>query len=229
MINVICSLWGDKYNHDYVYHLKESCSKYLTDFHSFSCITDRSIEGIECYEPPNPHTWNKNIPLWDAVKLHYFKKDFLNKEGYFLALDLDTIFIDDIELSYKRPTIIYKRWANKKRFDEVTAQGKKDRTMINSSIIFWRQNSMINYYEKYIEKEDEYNQTPGGSDNYHQFVGNYNWNYFDDFFTYSYAYGCDINDTERGKYRHGFQSVIFNGDSPMIHKCNNWVKEYWLA
>jgi len=229
MIHIVCSLWGDKYSHDYVHHLKESCAKYLIHEHSFSCITDRTIEGIECYDPPNLHSWNKDIPLWDAVKLYYFKKDFLGKDGYFLSLDLDTIFIDDVELSYDAPTIIYKRWADQKRFDEVVAQGKRDRTMINSSIMFWKQNSMVDYFAKYIENEDEHNQTPGGSDNYHQFIGKYNWNYFDDFFVYSYAYGCDIQDTERGKYRPGFQSVIFNGDSPMIDKCDNWVKDYWHA
>jgi len=230
MINVVCSLWGDKYSDSYVHHLKESCHRNLLHDFSFSCITDRTIDGIDCYDPPNPHTWCKDTPLWDSVKLYYFQENFLNKSGDFLSLDLDTIFIDDIDLSeYNRPTIIYKKWKLQKEFDHAIAIGKTNRTMINSSIMFWKQNSMVDYFNKYKNNEEEHNLIEGGSDNYHQFVGNYNWSYFDQHFTYSYAFGCDVNDQERGKYRPFFLSVIFNGDSPMIDQCDNWVKDYWYG
>ena len=224
MLNVVCSKWGEKYSDEYVERLYRQCRDKLGDI-NFYCISDNTdrIDGVTVVDPPNK-SWNTEVELWDAVKLYYFEENFLGVDGHFLALDLDMILLDELTLDYERPTIIWKYWRDEQWF----ANHKKDRTMVNSSMLFWKQNSMVNYFKQYKAKEDYYNEVcKGGSDNYHQFYGNYDWNYFDEFTVYSYAQGANKFDLERGKHRPAYTACIFNGDSPMIHDCDGWVSEYW--
>ena len=94
--------------------------------------------------------------------------------------------------------------------------------------MYWKQNSMVDYYNEFMKDEDYWLQQCDATDNYHQFYGGYDWDYFNEFTVYSYSQGARYDKT-RGKHRPGFTACIFNGDSPPVHTCDNWVKDYWSS
>jgi hypothetical protein len=229
LINIICSKWGDLYSDHYVENLYASCKdKFAFNFH-FYCISDNTdkIKGIQIVDPPSYNVWNnKNIQMFDAIKMYYFQEDFLKLEGNILAFDLDVVILDNLHLPYNRPTIVWKYWRSQQWFD---SRRDQERTQVNSSMIYWEQNSMVEYFKSYKEKEDEYLQKYPGTDNYHQYNGNYNWSYFDELTVYSYDQGATEQDTKKAKYRPAYPVCIFNGESPAIDSCNDWVKDYWIS
>ena len=225
-LNVLCTKWGNQYTDEYVEKLYRGCKdKLLYDF-EFYCLTDNTdpIKGVHLRDPEGIKYWNSSVKMMDPPKRHYFKKDFLSLEGYILALDLDMIILDHFDLNYDKPTTIWKYWRSQTWFD---SRQHEERTQTNGSMYFYKQNSMVNYFNDYIQNEDEHVQAYAGSDNYHQYCGKYDWQYFDKLTCYSYSQGAHAHDTERGKYRPAYSTCIFNGDSPMIHACDNWVKDYW--
>jgi len=88
MVNVVCVRVGDKYSEEYVTNLHKAVSRYLTIPHTFTCITDQPIEGIDCILPPDYlHGW------W--AKMYMFSRgNGLN--GTIFYLDLDQIIIGDL-------------------------------------------------------------------------------------------------------------------------------------
>ena len=238
-LNIICVKWGDLYSDEYVENLYRGCyDKFSYDF-KFFCVSDNTspIKGIEIRDPVGK-SWNTDVPMFEAEKMHYFSEDYLGVDGYLLALDLDMIILDDIYLEqYKDPTIIYKYWRTPEWFSRRKGE---DRTMLNSSMLYWKQNSMTDYFKKYIQDED-YWLYKYPTDNYHQFADHsFQWSYFDKMTVYSYDQGATYEPADgktyvdwpngpRAKYRPGYTACIFNGESPMIHMCDNWVKDYWSS
>lgn len=225
-LNIICVKWGDEYSDEYVENLYKGCyDKFSYDFRFF-CISDNTspIKGVELRDPIGK-SWNSGVRMFEAAKMHYFQEDFLGVDGHFLSLDLDMIIMDEIELYYQKPTIIYKYWRSDKWFSE---RRHEERTMLNSSMMYWKQNSMVDYYNEFMKDEDYWLQQCDATDNYHQFYGGYDWEYFDEFTVYSYDQGSRYDKTP-GIHRPGYTACIFNGEAPAVHACDNWVKDYWSS
>ena len=87
-MRVICVKVGDKYSSEWVFRLKAMLEKHLKIRHDFVCITDSSIEGINCISPA------KDLPGWWA-------KINLAEPGRFpglnLYLDLDVVITQKID------------------------------------------------------------------------------------------------------------------------------------
>lgn len=225
-LNIICAKWGNQYTDEYVENLYKGCyDKFSYDFRFF-CISDNTspIKGVELRDPIGK-SWNSSVRMFEAAKIHYFQKNFLGVDGHFLSLDLDMIIMDEIELYYQKPTIIYKYWRSDKWFSE---RRHEERTMLNSSMMYWKQNSMVDYYNEFMKDEDYWLQQCDATDNYHQFYGGYDWEYFDEFAVYSYDQGSRYDKTP-GIHRPGYTACIFNGEAPAVHACDNWVKDYWSS
>jgi len=85
-LTVYCVCVGNKYTIAYVHALKEMVSKNLTVPHSFKCITDQEITGIETVPPAAPYQgW------WS--KLNLFKM----ATGRSLYFDLDVVITGNID------------------------------------------------------------------------------------------------------------------------------------
>lgn len=92
-LTVVCWLWGDKYNTDHVYRLRNMVNRHLPTATRFCCISDRILPGIEV------------IPIWPDfanLPLHYRRLKILSEEAgrvlgpRILQLDLDCVILRDI-------------------------------------------------------------------------------------------------------------------------------------
>lgn len=84
MIPIACVKTGTKYSDEYVIRLKNGVERFASAPVSFTCFTDRPVEGVACRPLP------ADLPGWWA-KLGLFK---LNEP--LLYLDLDVVITGDI-------------------------------------------------------------------------------------------------------------------------------------
>lgn len=87
MLKVLSVCVGDKYTHDYVYRLRSMVARHLTLDHTFHCITEHAIPGIDCI--PRRDDWS----AWWA-KIELFRPGMT---GPFLYLDLDMLVIRSLD------------------------------------------------------------------------------------------------------------------------------------
>ena len=150
---ILCVKWGDKYGREYVEKLKQQCEENCSVPFNFYCLTDNPTEP---YDIPIPTTWDshENGKFWAYRKLYMFNESHLGIKGKnFLYLDLDVIIHQDLkyffELTMDKPWIVRGWWNDievcKKNFSKFKS------TPINSSIIRWNSNQLIESYN-HIEK-----------------------------------------------------------------------------
>lgn len=87
MLKVLSVCTGDKYSHDYVHRLRSMVARHLTLDHTFHCITEHTISGIDCI--PRRDGW----PGWWS-KLELFRPGMT---GPFFYLDLDMLVIRSLD------------------------------------------------------------------------------------------------------------------------------------
>lgn len=88
MIRVICFKWGDKSGPEYVTRLKAMFARHLSLPHTFTCYTERPVEGVDCLPLPTEYeSW------W--CKLGAFKPGVVT--GPAILSDLDMVFVDSLD------------------------------------------------------------------------------------------------------------------------------------
>lgn len=87
-MRVLCVKWGDKYGKEWVIRLRNMVAKHLPVPHTFQCVTDGPVDGIDC------------VPLisdlpswWSKIELFYPGRF----DGDNLYLDLDVVITDSLE------------------------------------------------------------------------------------------------------------------------------------
>lgn len=88
MIRVVCIKHGTGYADEYVLNLQAGVERNLAARHSFTCFTDRPVEGITCKPLPS------GFPGWWA-KVGLFKRGTLS--GPTLYFDLDCVIVGSID------------------------------------------------------------------------------------------------------------------------------------
>lgn len=85
-LTVWCVCVGDKYHPAYVYALRDAVAEHLTIPHTFKCITDRRMPGIQTVDPvmPYPGWWSK-LNLFGVAN------------GPSLYFDLDVVIIGSLD------------------------------------------------------------------------------------------------------------------------------------
>jgi hypothetical protein len=87
-LTVVCLLWGDKYPHSYVYNLKKMLDSFLTVPHTFICVTNHILPGIETvpldvsFQYP---AWWQKISLFNLIRTP------------FIYFDLDVLIANNID------------------------------------------------------------------------------------------------------------------------------------
>lgn len=93
MVTVACVLKsGGWCTPEYVYSLQAGVEKYLSREHTFVCLTDKNIAGVECIRFDNE--W----PGWWS-KIELFRKGLF--KGPVLYLDLDTVLVSNFDSLFK--------------------------------------------------------------------------------------------------------------------------------
>lgn len=87
-IRVLCVKWGAKYSNDYVTRLKAMFARHLTLPHTFECITESPVDGIDCVPLQCSHEgW------WQ--KIGAFRPGFVT--GPAILCDLDMLFVGSLD------------------------------------------------------------------------------------------------------------------------------------
>lgn len=95
---IVCSKWGNYYNHEHVNNLYAMVKRNITPPFRFICFTDNpdkihnEIEVVTDID--------KRLKGW-WLKVSYFKNPLLNIEGQVLALDLDLVIVDNIDCLFE--------------------------------------------------------------------------------------------------------------------------------
>ena len=88
MIRVVCVKWGNKYPAEWVHRLKAMVDRYLTLEHTFVCMTDNPVEGVDCVPCA------EGLPTWWS-KVALFQPGLF--PGLNLYLDLDVVITANID------------------------------------------------------------------------------------------------------------------------------------
>lgn len=102
MLRVWCVCVGDKYNDDYVYRLRAMVDRNINQPYSFTCLTDREIDGIDCYKTP------VNWPGW-WQKLYLFSAAIPGEKN--LYFDLDVVITGPVDELVSDQLSMPKNWA----------------------------------------------------------------------------------------------------------------------
>ena len=103
MLNIWSVCVGNKYSDDYVIRLKKMVERNITTEHRFICLSDRAIEGVECFITPVdwPGWWQK---LYLFTASNYYG-------GFNLYFDLDVVIVGDVTRLVSAPLSMPKNWA----------------------------------------------------------------------------------------------------------------------
>lgn len=128
MISVVCFKWGDKYAPEYVVRLKAMFARHLSLPHTFTCFTERPVEGVHCEPLPTEYgSW------W--CKLGAFKPGLIR--GPAILSDLDMLFVRSLDwvADYLGADLAaIENWGSK------TRQGPLYEDEISSAFIVWSGN-----------------------------------------------------------------------------------------
>ena len=87
-MRVVCVKWGDKYDAQWVYRLRDMVRRHLSIDHDFVCMTDRPVDNIDCLPCAD------GLPTWWS-KVGLFRPGLL--PGLNLYLDLDVVVRANID------------------------------------------------------------------------------------------------------------------------------------
>ena len=153
---ILCVKWGDKYGREYVEKLKQQCEENCSVPFNFYCLTDNPTEDYDVFLPT---IWDvhENGKFWAYRKLYMFQEIQLRITGEnFLYLDLDVIIHQDLkyffDLPMNKPWIVRGWWNDLEVCKSNFSKFKS--TPINSSIIRWNSNQLIEVYD-HISKNIE--------------------------------------------------------------------------
>lgn len=134
-VNVVCVKYGTKYGADYVIRLRNMVARHLPRGHTFTCLTEASVEGISCGALPC------DLPGWWA-KVGLFKPGVSTGPTFYL--DLDVVITAEMKL----PELDEKVWAlddfsyslltPKPNVDVYTRRLLGGSGTVNSSVMYWR-------------------------------------------------------------------------------------------
>lgn len=142
MINVVCVNVGTRYSDEYVINLRNAVRRWLHTPHVFSCITDHTIEGVNCIECA-PH-----LKGWWA-KLYLFAPEN-GLKGTVLYLDLDQVIIGPLTkfLEYGSPDNLVMIHDFIRNFDSSYKYG-------NSSVMKFDKNRFEHIYNNFNNTYEE--------------------------------------------------------------------------
>ncbi len=158
MINFFTFKWGDKYGPEYVTRLKNSLHKYCqTDF-TFTCITDKPVDGIDCIDIVHYSLFGESVFTVEKIEL---MKNVTS--GTNVLLDLDILIHGDITeyvtMPIDKPTFVFTYWTPDWHWEKLVP--KKTACFMNSSFVRWDGTSAAFLYYHYMKNRDyhieEYN------------------------------------------------------------------------
>ena len=94
-VSIACLKWGEKYPAEYVNRLYRMVKKQLTIPFKFYCLTE-STQGIDPNIEILPLEIEEGLQGW-WYKLQFFKPEFHGLKGQLLFVDLDVVFVDNID------------------------------------------------------------------------------------------------------------------------------------
>ena len=100
MLTVWCVFNGNKYSEQEVRILRDQVERHYTGPHTFICLSDRKIDGVNCFIP------QENWPGWWA-KLLLFRYS----QGACLYLDLDCVVVGNLGSLLSQPLSMPQNWA----------------------------------------------------------------------------------------------------------------------
>jgi len=224
---ILCVRWGDKYSRIYVEKLKEqveTCSVPV----NFYCLTDNPTESYDIQLPTHwDEYYNSDMNrFWAYRKFYMFNmsKNFPDVKGRkFLFLDLDVLIHQDLkyffDLPMDKPWIVRGWWNDirecKKTFGQMMAPA------LNSSVIRWNDNQMIEIYNHINKNKEVVFFTYRTIDNYLNHFWYDLWNEDKGFLqgfpegdVYSWYKGNTQNDMELKKIRLDHKICLFNNSGP---------------
>jgi lipopolysaccharide biosynthesis glycosyltransferase len=160
MNTILCVKWGDKYDDDYVIHLKSQIDQNCSIPYNFYCLTDKPKYEFDIQLPTDwDNMYNPDTNMfWAYRKCYMFnEKLFPQIQGdRFLYLDLDILIHSELDyffdLAMDKPYIVRGWWNDiencRKNFGQIKS------TPINSSVILWNVGQMRKIYN-HINKNKE--------------------------------------------------------------------------
>lgn len=146
MINFYTFKWGDKYGPEYVTRLRNSIKKYYNKPFTFTCITDRPVDGIVCEDIREYKLFRESVFTAEKMELMHRKT-----EGTNVLLDLDMLIHNDITDIFepcKKPRFVYTHWTPDWHWTQLVP--KKTACFMNSSFVMWQDDNAAFLYEHYM-------------------------------------------------------------------------------
>lgn len=257
MVNILCSLWGEKYTIDYVDKLYSMVKRNCPVPFDFYCQTDKTGFRKEVNVIPflsellestpkemfNSKFYMNNLPrLWDRPKLNYWKPNAWGITGPKIAFDIDIIIQKDLspifELYEKENKALTGRsWWHDMDLEALPQWNRRYGARNNGGFYMWQDHQVKGIWEDLKENTKFiYFCFHGGSDN---FISNRHldkFNFLSAEYYYSFNRGCKWpDDVDIHKFRKDKIICIFNADVnyPLaleLHQANEkfpWIKEYW--
>lgn len=240
---ILCVKWGDKYDSSFIEKLKEQIKRNCSIPFNFYCLTDKPEKE---YDIQLPIHWDKYYNsdtnrFWAYRKCYMFdmEKNFPEVKGTkYLYLDLDILIHQDLkcffDLSMDKPYIVRGWWNDsencKKNF------GKIKSTPLNSSVIRWNKEQLLNVYGHIERNKEVIFFTYHTIDNYFNHFWYNIWeedkSYFRGYpkgWIYSWYKGNIFNeDMEFKKIRQDHKICLFNNSSSDNYDANE-IKELWSS
>ena len=240
---ILCVKWGDKYDSSFIEKLKEQIKRNCSIPFNFYCLTDKPEKE---YDIQLPTHWDKYYNsdtnrFWAYRKCYMFdmEKNFPEVKGTkYLYLDLDILIHQDLkcffDLSMDKPYIVRGWWNDsencKKNF------GKIKSTPLNSSVIRWNKEQLINVYGHIERNKEVIFFTYHTIDNYFNHFWYNIWEEDESYFRgypkgwiYSWYKGNIFNeDMELKKIRQDHKICLFNNSSSDNYDANE-IKELWSS
>jgi hypothetical protein len=169
---ILCVKWGDKYDDDYVMHLKSQIDQNISLPYNFYCLTDKPKYEFDIQLPTDwddMYDPDKNM-FWAYRKCYMFNERLFPqmKGERFLYLDLDILIHSELDyffdLRMDKPYIVRGWWNDiencRKNF------GRMKSTPLNSSVIRWNRNQCQTIYKRIENNKDVVFFTYPTIDNY---------------------------------------------------------------
>ena len=172
MNTILCVKWGDKYDDDYVIHLKSQIEQNCSLPFNFYCLTDKPRYEFDIQLPTDwDNMFNPESNMfWAYRKCYMFNESLFPqmKGERFLYLDLDILIHSELDyffdLTPDKPYIVRGWWNDiencRKNF------GRMKSTPLNSSVIRWNKGQCKSIYTHIDQNKDVIFFTYPTIDNY---------------------------------------------------------------
>ena len=255
MLNVFCTLWGDKYDISYVDKLYSMVERNCDESFQFFCQTDKKGFRSEVITLPFLTEFPRSTPkemeeekaykhgkarLWDRPKLNYWIPNGWGISGRKIAFDIDIIIQNNLQpildLFENKPLTMRSWWHNMEH-ESWPDWRRRYGARNNGGFFMWTDEQVIEIYE---DIRDNWNKIyfcfTGGSDNYLSTRHLDKFDFIPPDYTYSFNRGCEYpHDLKMWEERKEKIICVFNTDVGNnthleLHeaaKAYEWIKTHW--